>query len=229
MPTEAHSRQPRVKFVRIPADHWRLGPGIKANRKQRLLRGPTYEKIVTQMIEQCKVAAHYREKAERANGYYRGVLLLQVASKTVDLFHNSAAGYRAQYYAGKSLGVKANRFALKAVVPHAMTLLNARLKWTCPAWWLEKSLLDREGKIWIRQGKWMWQRRYSDRQLYVNRWHAAITALDKESRRKAIWSRLTPRNECHIELKGGFLTLKGRRLGSVKPNRTGNLHSLGFT
>ena len=94
---------------------------------------------------------------------------------------------------------------------------------------MEKSLLDAAAKIWIHQGAWLRANARRERRLFVKRWLKAQSDKDKERRKKARWSMLTPCSEACLELKGGFVSLSGVPAGSFKETRSQELHELGFT
>lgn len=147
-----------------------------------------------------------------------------------DQFHNSKCGYRAQYFHSICNGEAANAYTLLTLAPRIKQLLTGHEKRTCPWWWVEKSLLDGEAKVWIHQGAWLRQRRNSDRNLHVPRWRAKCGSSDSSCRKKALWGSLTPADEPNLDIKGGFLDLQGTPLGnSLKPSRSTDIHNYGFT
>jgi hypothetical protein len=219
----------RSNFARVSEDEWLLDDGIDNDQKMRLLRGTTFERIVDRIVEEGTVASHKREKAKSKPNFFRIVLTLEVDALTVDLFHNSVSGYRAQYYKNSRNGERANEFALRKLAPRIKELLGGQEKRTCPWWWVEKSLLDPAAKMWIHQGLWLRYR--SHRHLLVARWtqKQKQTSLDKDRQKKANWASLTPHEETRIDLKGGFLTLDGVPLGELKETRSQDINELGFT
>jgi hypothetical protein len=48
-------------------------------------------------------------------------------------------------------------------------------------------------------------------------------------RKRAKQSMLTPAEETLLELKGGFLSPAGESLGTFKPQRSKDIHELGYT
>jgi hypothetical protein len=94
---------------------------------------------------------------------------------------------------------------------------------------MEKSLLAPTAKIWIHQGAWLRANARRERRLFVKRWVKAQADRDKERRKKARWAMLTPSSEVCLELKGGFVSLSGMPVGSLKESRSRDLHELGFT
>ena len=70
---------------------------------------------------------------------------LKVDRSTVDLFHNSWSGYRAQYYRGVRIGERANDYALKKLTPRIKELLAGHEERTCPGWWVGREIIARPG------------------------------------------------------------------------------------
>jgi hypothetical protein len=144
----------------------------------------------------------------------------------VDLFHNSVAGYRAQYYRSVKVGKAANKHAIQQLGPRVMELLSREFKRTCPPWWVEKSLRHSEAKLWVHQGHWLRSPRRSDRNLMVKRWLGSNPA----KKRRQLWATLTPGKEMRIDLKGAPLTLAGKPLTqSLKSRRSFDIHRVGYT
>jgi hypothetical protein len=233
----SHSTPPTFSessFVRVASDQWIVSPCVEASRIQRLHNSPSYDAIVAQIGRTATVLCHKREGFEQKDkrkkpDYFRVIVRLSADAAAVDLLHNSANGYRAQYYHCGQLGIQANKFALSQLVPIFITLMAERFKRTCPAWWVEKSLLDPDAKIWIHQGLWLHSPETSDRTLLVPRWLERQGSQDQNCRKKAVWASLRPDKETQLELKGGWMTLDGKSFGSLKPGRTTDLHELGFS
>ena len=182
--------------------------------------------IVRSIAKQASVLTHKRKGIRDFRGYYRAEVTLQMPAQTVDLFHNSAAGYRAQYYSSAETGEKANEYAVRQLFKRVMQILNGKHKRTCPPWWMEKSLLHPKAKIWIHQGRWLLIARLSERNLFVKRW------LDSNptKKKRRLWATLTPMNETRIDLKGAPLTLTGRNLNKrLKRKRSQDIYAVGYT
>ncbi len=217
-------------FVRISQGEWRLSDCMDRRRRRRLQSETTYEQIIWRVIDEATVLEHKREEACLKPGFFRVVVTLKVEPETVDLFHNSAAGYRAQYYLAASNGDCANAYALKQLAPRIRKLVDGQAKRTCPCWWVEKSLLDANAKLWIHQGHWLRHAKRNDRHLRVLRWIDQQACRDSDRRKKAVWASLTPNQEARLELKGGFLECEtDKPLGSLKSTRAQDIHELGFT
>lgn len=216
-------------FVRVTETKWKLSDQLSPRRRERLLNSPRYEQLVDNLLRGMAVSNVKREKSRDVLGYFRAVVTLQVHPKFLDLFYNSACGYRAQYYHAPKLGSRANRFALDRLLPrviHAVAAINKR---TCPWAWVELSLRDQDAKVWPRQGVWVRYARKADQNLLVSRWLAKQSDLDEKRRKRALRSMLTPAEESFLELKGGFLSRMGKPLGTFKPQRSKDIHDLGYT
>lgn len=213
-------------FARISPKLWRLHSRVHLRRRQRLLHGLGFVAIVHNMVKQARVLTYERKKIRDFPGYYRAEITLKVVAETVDLFHNSAAGYRAQYYRSTRAGKIANDYALRKLVPRVIELLGKAHKRTCPPWWVEKSLRHPEAKLWIHQGQWLRSPKKFDRNLMVKRWLKA----NPKDRKRLLWNTLTPATEVRIDLKGAPLTLEGKPLSaSLKPRRSIDIHEVGYT
>lgn len=219
----------KLNFARISSREWRLDGSVEKDERAELLRGITFTQIVGRITEEAMLISHARERACSKPQFFRAVVTLAMNASTVALFHNSPSGYRAQYYCSMKNGERANQYALKRLIPRIQQMLLGNEKRTCPWWWVEKSLLDPEAKLWIHQGRWFRYATRDDRKLFVARWVHQQASRDRRRRRKAIWATLTPSNETRIDIKGGFLTLDGTRLGRLKPTRAKDIHELGFT
>ena len=162
-------------------------------------------------------------------GFFRILIRLKATRRTVALFHSGASGYRAQYYNSAELGDHANRYLLDRLTPLVLRLLSRQPKRTCAAAWVARSLGDPDAKAWVHQGPWLRYATSADRHLLVSRWTREQRSSNKTRRRKALYSGLIPQGESGIDLKGGFLTLLGHPLGTLKPDRARDIHELGFT
>src|SRR5262249_42100670 len=211
------------KFVHLSRRVWRL------DGRMSTLASPGYEQILKRLANEAMVAAHRRERAKHRRKYYRAHVTVKCSAEAISLFHNGRSGYRAQYYSSLTRGEFANRFALTLLIPRIRELLKGNEKRTCPWWWMEKSLLDPAAKIWIHQGQWLRLGSRSDQNLIVMRWLRTQDTQNHSRRKKARWSMLTPAGENCLELMGGFLSLTGASLGSLKKTRSKDLYELGFT
>ena len=216
-------------FVRIPRDIWCL-EGLEKDRKESLLRAMPFNQIVDRIVEEATILSHARKRSCKDPQFFRAHIILKLSPSTVDLFHNCSTGYRAQYYHSVRNGQRANTYALYKLIPRVNKLVADRLKRTCLWWWVEKSLLHPEAKVWVHQGLWLHHAKRTDRHLFVAKWVMQQASANKGERKKAKYATLTPDRETRIDIKGGFLTLDGERPSNLyKPARAKDIHKFGFT
>jgi hypothetical protein len=215
-----------TRFARVPPKNWCLHDRVHYRRRQRLLHGSGFVDIVNTIAKDARILTYKRRKIRDIPGYYRAEVTLQIPARVVDLFHNSAAGYRAQYYRSAATGEIANKYAIQQLATRVMQILKGEYKRTCPPSWMERSLLHPKAKVWIHQGRWLLIARLSDRNLSVKRW--LYSKPSKKKRR--LWATLTPMNETRIDLKGAPLTRNGRLLRkNLKHKRSEEIHAVGYT
>src|SRR5688572_33286648 len=106
----------KATFQRISSREWILGPYISSERRRQLLRGPTFHNIVRRICKTVRIVAHKRRNIDYHRSYYRAEVTLRLNAATVDLFHNSATGYRAQYYKAVRNGELANEYAVHKLI-----------------------------------------------------------------------------------------------------------------
>jgi hypothetical protein len=214
-------------FVRVPLDEWRID---KSGRTASTLHsGPEYDGIVQLVASTATVLEHRREGLQGKPAHSRVIVRFAVDNDLVNLFHNAATGYRAQYYASPEIGDEANALIVRFLADRAVTLLSGRSKRTCPIEWLRLSMEHPSAKVWIHQGVWLRRARRSDERLRVERWMRRRQDEDRTARRRARWAALLPESEGSLELKGGFVSRQGAGLDSLKPSRAQDLHEYGFT
>lgn len=217
------------EFGRVSDCEWKLSSNMDKSRRELLYASGCYEVLLEKLLEEATVVAVKRERARQLRIYRRVVLTLRVEPGVLDLFYNSPSGYRAQYYLSTELGARANRYAIDKLV--AVLLVKAgHIKKRGLNWeWAKQSLMDSDAKLWPHQGLWLHWARLKDRNLFVDRWINTKSENEKERRKGAIWSTLTPNEESLLEFKGGFILSGGESLGTFKPNRALNIHELGYT
>ena len=154
-----------------PHDVWQLR--CEPSRAARLLSIP-FENIVDRIHAESSVQRKLDE-------FGRTVLTLTLASELVDLFHNGAGGYRAQFYESIRQDEQANRYILDRLSHIDREILKSRT-----------------AKIWIYQGQWLRRQRHAMRNLRVERWHRNFHVCPKLVR----YGYLTPDNETRLVIKG---------------------------
>jgi hypothetical protein len=218
-----------MHFKVVSEDTWRFSGRVRGGRRKKLLKTP-FEDIVERIEKEALLGSHYREPIRRHPGSHRIVLKLVMSAEALDLFHNGAGGYRAQFLAGALEGIAAKRFVIGVLLRRLERLGNARLAGECTWDFLERSLCDPDAKVWIHQGTWFRQSRLLDRNLVVERWCRNGEEMVLRKGRMPIWAKLTPSCETRLELKGGCLDATNKTIGvQLKPHRSCELHCLGYT
>lgn len=226
---------PETSFKIVPSTVWELSERVNDERRERLLKTP-FDKIVEMIIRNGKVGkVHYeRNKATISNHEKRSLkryyVEIELPTKVVDLFHNGAGGYRAQYYVSAAIGEKANNFCCKKILG-LIESKRDREKINHHSEAETKSFSRPTAKVWIHQGVWSRHKRISDRNLHVARWKSDPRVTCDRRKKLLLWSMLTPDAENRIKLIGGWLRCCDENsLGkSSKPNRSEEIHELGFT
>lgn len=218
-----------MPFRMVPSRIWRLGDGVAGQRRRRLLETP-FEEIVRRVVDEARLTSMSSERIKRIIGARRVLVKLTLSREVVDLFHNGAGGYRAQYYLGTTQGEKANRYAINCLLPRIRELCAARPKRGCEPDSVDASMRDPDAKVWIHQGTWLRDRGLADRNLAVQRWIDNSQTMELKNKRISIWAELTPSNETKLDIKGGCVDSEGRSLGiKLKLCRSDEISELGFT
>jgi hypothetical protein len=214
-------------FQLISCSEWRLSGRITGERRKRLL-ATTFDEIIKRLqADSLSVRRFNREFRDDRRGAHRAVVEITLSAATVDLLHNGAGGYRAQYYADPEIGEAANRTVIAALLPRLRSHIEGRNMRGCGWPFVEASLSNRHSKAWIHQGRWLRLRRHADRNLCIARWEANESKAPKPSFKH--WARLTPNREHRLLLMGGWLYDNLKSAGSLKPARSRELHRHGFT
>lgn len=225
-------RRPSVVLTwgRVEPGEWVLSQGVGGARLRRLLCAPEFPKVVRRLLSGARVQGVVRERLGSARDCARVVVCLAVGREILDLFHNSSSGYRAQYYRGPACGDAANDFVLEMLGAQVPALLRSLPGWEAAIEWAQASMRAPGAKVWIHQGLWLRHAKREDRVLRVPRWQTPRSECPRCCK-LAQWGMLAPApmGVGLLELKGGFLDKDGRAVGTKKPQRALELHSLGFT
>jgi len=216
-------------FARIDQDCWRIAKTVPTARRYKLLNAPDFPTIVDLVVGAVVKVVVAREACNNPTEYFRVVATLHCSSvSVVDFFHNGNTGYRAQYLMDPSLGEAANAYCTERFA----VLVEARIKKKLPpGWtldWALSSIRDKAAKSWIHQGLWI---RHADEEcqdLNVESW-LNFDRTDKVARKKARYGRQLPSEENRIDLKGAWVSMDLRRLGSLKVERANDIHRYGFS
>jgi hypothetical protein len=214
-------------FGIVTASEWRLSENIDRARKVRLLE-THFEAIVEVITKEAIPSCWKRRRLDDYPDLTRVTIDLSLSPKTVDLFHNGAGGYRAQYYLGIELGEAANRCVIDSLLPRLKCCYTAEQERPLPWENIETSLMHADARIWIREGSWLGDVAVAGQNLATDRWEGNEPKHMK--RFEAWWAQQTPEKEDRLKLKGGCLDRYGapadRRL---KPCRSRDIHEHGFT
>ncbi len=218
-----------MRFAVVSEDIWQLSAKIGPGRRKRLLETP-FEEIVQRIVREARLGGHGRQGIKKHPSSKRVLLNLETSAEAIDLFHNGAGGYRAQFLIGVSQGIIANRFVIDALLNRLECLCKANPTRGCTWDFVERSLCDRDAKVWIYQGIWFRQCRLLDRHLFVERWRRNGEEMVLRRRRIPTWAKLTPSSETRLQLKGGCLDEAHRTIGvPTKSGRSEELHCFGYT
>ena len=218
-----------MKFGIVPGTEWQLGRNVGIARKRRLLN-TSFHSIVERVAGQARLYDCRRERIKAYPGSKRVRVKLIVPTQTLDLFHNGAGGYRAQFYLGIRQGEAANRHIITSLLVVLERLCGVRPKRGCCWDFIEASLRDPDAKVWIHQGSWLRWSKCTDRNLAVHRWETNGKMMILRNKNFPIWAQLTPDGEARLDLKGGCVDANFYSLGvQLKPCRSRELHDLGYT
>lgn len=189
-------------FYSAPEHEWILSDALRHDGREYLWGKQTFEQITEQIVSEAVIIKTRNEFLKFDNGlcrdYKRTKVILLLNKATVDLFHNSKNGYRAQYYYSIENGEAANSYLLEKL----SCLIFRQKSNDC----LMPSLMHPDAKIWIHEGIWLRPPggMKIHRNLNVARWC-------KETEKWAHWSKLTPLEE-KIEIKGAYLNKDGNEV-----------------
>jgi hypothetical protein len=216
-------------FDAVPATEWGLKRAVGASRRKRLLETP-FDGIIQQIVSKAVLHGCRWKQMCKFPDASRVEISLLLPSQTVDLFHNGASGYRAQFYLGVQQGEAANRCFIDSLLPATERIYAARSELGSHWEFVRASLSHRDAKIWIREGAWLSDNRPSDRNLLVHRWRQNAGKITLAYRFEPSWAELTPASETCLELKGGCLDQFSQPLDvSLKLSRSRELHEHGYT
>ena len=215
------------EFGCVPENEWVLSSTIGGARRSRLLHSPPFERIVAGLLHNAQVAKVVYQRAPNSQPGHRCTVVLEVEPQILDVFFNSASGYRAQYFLNPVQGNRANRLVIDIALPRIARAVDDR---HADRKFVESSLEHRWAKVWIHQGLWLRRAKREHRVLLVPTWQREFASEDKHRRKLSRWGALAPNSESRLLLKGGYV-LSSRELAVGKPpsRRARELHDFGFT
>lgn len=218
-----------MAFGIVPESDWQLCDQIGTDRKRRLLNTP-FDKILLRMVAEAKLDDYKPDPNDHAPNLHRALFELRLPSEVVDLFHNGAGGYRAQYYIGVHEGENANRYAVDKMRGALKRLRVMHHRPDCDQDFIEASLSDPGAKIWVHEGAWLSDNKPDDRKLVVDRWEQNASKGIWDHRFEPSWAQLTPNNETGLDIKGGWIDENFASVPSAnKPHRSQEIRDFGYT
>lgn len=171
------------------------------------------------------------EKGKKTKrGLHRWVITLSVKRRsTIDFWHNSRGGYRAQYYLKPANGNSAKAYAVDLLNATTEQLIqrdrHRKRHWQKAA----RSICHPEMRLWIHQGRWLRSAKLTDRVLRVPRWQNHQKADCNKITQRRNWAALMPVNEFRLDLKGQWLYSGGSPVsGKHKADRARQINRYGF-
>ena len=219
-------------FIILPRETWVLSKSIKHSRRLQLLNPPTFEEIVAGLVTSVQLATVRRErgKFDLARWRVRACISVPPDSPFVDLFHNSAAGLRAQCLSDARRGNTALDLSRDMLRYRAIQLMKDRRHLRLPLETIVRSIGLADCKLWIHQGQWIRYARTDDRHILIDSWNAHRLDAPKEIRNLVRYGSKAPSGELTIEVIGGWLDQHGHPLKGKPPgSRAQQIHDYGFT
>jgi hypothetical protein len=218
------------KFGFAPLRDWQIDPPVA--RRARLLGTTPFEKIVDDLRREAKVSSIVCEFGKKGNkvGLHRYSVIIVAKSRTIDLWHNSRGGYRAQYYLGCAIGEDANAYALNVLGPtiEQLILQDSRRKRFWPLAY--KSICHRHARLWIGQKLRLRHAKNTDRHLHVPSWNHHIEIDNTRVSKLIKWGALIPEFEKRLVLKGQWLKKDGSPTSEPpKAARARQINQYGYT
>ncbi len=219
-----------VRFVNLDAKTWMIGPKADRARRNALTTPASFEDIVERLRSRATVEAVVRNGLQADRSFKRVVAVVRADATAIGLFHSAASGYRAQYYAGVSVGEGANAYAVAALSPIVMRFIQEHPNKRFGTNWARASLSGPGCKIWIHQGLWIRWRRLSDRMIYPCRWAEKSEPLSDQEKKLLLFGSLAPFDETRLRIMGAFVNCTGAYgPDNIKPCRSQELYDYGFT
>jgi hypothetical protein len=216
-----------TRYGFAPQEIWVLHGAICGARRRRLLQPPPFKSIVADLMASARIEKVGRQCAPYGQLAQRCTVVLTVDSEKLDMFFNSASGYRAQYLLCREQGHRANRFVLDTATPKVLSELVGR---HLESAFVASSLTHDWAKVWVHQGLWLRRARREHRVLLVPSWQQELSSRDKERRKLALWGALAPSTESRILLKGGYVSSTEKLcIGKPPTQRASEIQELGFT
>jgi hypothetical protein len=197
---------------------WKLSDRITTGRKARLLE-THFEEIVEMIGHKGQLVDLHWEDSCRQPECHRLEGKLWLPAIVVDLFHNGAGGYRAQYLEGPLIGEAANRLVLHSIASSLArdSELGLRL------------LRSPHAKLWVHEGGWLDPSPFN-MNLKIDHWRKHAEKYTTLSLRfDPPYAGLTPDDETCLEVKGSWINKETDEIVEIKSGRSDDIHNFGFT
>lgn len=212
----------RDEYWLASAAEWQLYD-MGDDRKERLM-GASFVQIVQRIESESLIGLPVMKKMTDHPGMRRVEIRLSLATDVVDLFHNGAGGFRAQFLRAPSDGIRANRFIFDILSKRIVE--EHGLKGTAE----EVSLRHEHARAWINEGAWLTDVPVTCRGLTVPFWENNASKIHMGLRFEADWARKVPDSETEIVLKGGCVDADGNAADiDVKPSWAYEVHTHGYS
>jgi hypothetical protein len=227
---------PTSAFVFLSPNIWRLDGSIAdPKRRDLLLSPPSFEAIVSELCKSIAIKAIRSERKRSWEGPpplpVRVIVILEVLrhKHLVDLFHNSAAGVRAQCLRSIELGGAALNYARDRLRNKANELAADKRIGGISRDVVFKSLELDSTKVWIHQGLWVRHARIADRQLRIARWEANEPSANRKVKNLLRYGSKAPERPAAIDLIGGWIHPSDVAVSKDPSIRPHQIHCYGFT
>jgi hypothetical protein len=222
-----------MPFATLPSTVWVLGDSIAQSRRHSLLAPPSFEDIVRTLREAAVIHWRGRKPPNRPTEppTKRFVVILAFPNHewAVDLFHNSAAGVRAQCLRDVTIGGEALDHARNVLRDRAVELLEFQRLTPPFREFALKSLGEESTKIWIHQGKWCRHAKVDVRELRIREWEESKPSC-KRGKQLVRYGSKAPTDPPLIDVLGGLFTARGDPFaGKPSDSRPRNVNRFGFT
>jgi hypothetical protein len=219
------------KFIVAPSSIWNLSDRIVGDRKSRLLTF-AYDRIIGDLVSDFEVDEVRCVRSWKRPECHRIEIAIFVPSRIVDVFHNGAGGYRAQFWRSPQLGEMGNRTVLDMIALRLAKLRRGRrdIDFLWPT--LFSSISSAAAKIWIQENDgsgWRDDTRPEKLDLFVEDWTTRDSEFSISKRVVRNWSKLAPEHVSYVDIKGGWLNRQLEPIETFKPQRSIEIHSIGYT
>ena len=127
---------------------WTHSEAICDSRKVVLENPPTFEEIVTSILEEATILCGHEQTCDDRTGFSRFIYCIEVSRLLFDPFFNSKNGYRGQYFLSTDAGIEMNGFFIQSLTA---ALLSSNKVTAVPNHRISKSLSAGSAKVWLAE------------------------------------------------------------------------------